>query len=370
VRGTSVWAVLWMAATLGCGGTAGTGLLGRVTQEGQPVQGALVFLTESPTASVQTDAEGRFTLAAPAGRHELTARYVAEDGALNEQRLVAEAGADAAVELQLPRPTRLEQPTAATRDSAQVAWNPYPGSDFREYKLYRHTSAALDESTGTLVHVGMARGEAQFVDTEVRPGETYYYRVFVMNDFGRLAGSNIARLAMPNVDLVQGGDFEADGVGQAPPTFTVAADQSWTVSDARAHSGTHALRGSGDYSMNPGITQRIPGKLFVPGARYRLSFHYLREAFASPDPDSPVQSISGFYTRLLVSAAPMTVVGPFDTPQDNVTDTSWQPFSETFTAPFGGDVVVSIKVERGRDLGIAPDWVIFIDDLKLERVLE
>lgn len=335
------------------------------------MQGALVYLSDSPSASTETDAEGRFKLDAPAGRHELTARHQEADGALTERRFMAET--DAVAELRLPRPTRLAEPVVVGLGMAELTWNPYAGADFREYKLYRATSAALDESTGTLVHVGMASGTARFVDEGARPGEVYFYRLFVMNDFGRLAGSNIARLPVPDVNLVQRGDFEGDVPGAAPSAFIVSGDQQqWRVSDARAHSGTRALRGTGGYTMNtafnPGITQRIPGRLLAPGARYRLSFVYQRESFIRPDPTSD-DATRGNYIRLEARADPMSLTTSFSSVLDGV-DTEWQLLTRTFTAPASGDAVVAVSVERGRGAGTAPDWVLWIDDVKLERVVE
>ncbi|MCP3170134.1 carboxypeptidase regulatory-like domain-containing protein [Myxococcus qinghaiensis] len=372
MRVSVAWTLLSAVVVLACGGTtAGGGLAGQVTQEGVPVQGALVFLSASPSASTETDAEGRFLLDVPSGRHELTVRHQDADGALTERHLVAET--DKVADLRLPRPTRLAEPVVVGAGMAEVTWNPYSGADFREYKLYRASSAALDESTGTLVHVGMASGTARFVDESVRPGEVYFYRVFVMNDFGRLAGSNIARLSLPVINLVQGGDFEGDVPGAAPSSFIASLDkQRWMVSDARAHSGTRALRGTGSYSVetafNPGITQRIPGRLLTPGARYRLSFVYQRESFTRPDPTSNDGSL-GNYIRLEARADPMSLYSSFSYVMDGV-DTTWQLLTRTFTAPASGDAVVAVSVERGSGVGTVPDWVLWIDDVKLERVVE
>jgi|GEM_PF-1370419 len=373
VRVNVAWTLLSAVVVLACGGsTASGGLAGQVTQEGVPVQGALVFLSASPSASTETDAEGRFLLDVPSGRHELTVRHQDADGALTERHMVAET--DKVADLRLPRPTRLAEPVVVGAGMAEVTWNPYSGADFREYKLYRASSAALDESTGTLVHVGMASGTARFVDESVRPGEVYFYRVFVMNDFGRLAGSNIARLSLPDINLVQGGDFEGDVPGAAPASFIASLDkQRWTVSDARAHSGTRALRGTGGYTMNttfnPAVTQRIPGRLMTPGARYRLSFVYQRESFIRPDPTSSDDATRGNYILLDARAHPMSQYDGFTHVTEGI-DTTWQLLTRTFTAPASGDTVVAVSVERGRGAGTAPDWVLWIDDVKLERVVE
>ncbi|WP_083560367.1 carboxypeptidase regulatory-like domain-containing protein [Myxococcus fulvus] len=352
---------------LACGDGTSDGLVGRVTQEGQPVQGALVYLTEAPSASTETDADGRFKLSAPSGRHEITARYQAEDGALNEQRFMAEV--DVTAELRLPRPTRLQEPVVVDAGTVRLSWNPYPGADFREYKLYRAKSAALDETTGTLVYVGMVPGDAEFVDEDVRPGDVYFYRLFVMNDFGRLAGSNIKRLSMPNVNLVQGGDFEEFAVGSAPTGFTLGADQQWVVSDERAHSGTRAVRGTGGFSyLFQGLRQHIPGKLLVQGARYRLSFYYQRESFERPDPSDPDYS-RGNSISLRLDVPEMAWGEAYHTLLGEGVDTTWQLMTRTFIVDKSGDASVIVWIDRERN-GPSPDWVVWIDDVKFERVLE
>ncbi|MCK8498347.1 carboxypeptidase regulatory-like domain-containing protein [Myxococcus faecalis] len=352
---------------LACGG-ASDGLVGRVTQEGQPVQGALVYLTESPSASTETDADGRFKLSAPSGRHEITARYQAEDGALNEQRFMAEV--DVTAELRLPRPTRLQEPVVVDAGTVRLSWNPYSGADFREYKLYRAKSAALDESTGTLVYVGMVPGETEFVDEDVRPGDVFFYRLFVMNDFGRLAGSNIKRLPMPNVNLVQGGDFEEFAVGSTPTGFTLGPDQQWVVSDERAYSGTRSVRGTGNFSnIFDGIKQRIPGKLLVQGARYRLSFRYMREAFGRPDPSLPEDYSNGNFIRLESKMPDLGWADLYFSSVGEGVDTSWQVMTRTFVVEKSGDATAMVCIERSRS-GPGPDWVLWVDDMRLERVLE
>jgi len=73
----------------------------------------------------------------------------------------------------------------------------YRLNNFYEYKIYRHYHTGLDENTGTLIHVSTSADDTIFNDigTDLEygltPATTYYYRVYINNNFGRLGGSNI-----------------------------------------------------------------------------------------------------------------------------------------------------------------------------------
>lgn len=102
--------------------------------------------------------------------------------------------------LLLPVPVHLLEPTDVTSKSIHLTWNKCKAEDFREYKIYIHYSSALDESTGTLLHVvtdvndttlSVNEGDFWWAGSSLTPNTHYFFRVFVMNDFGRMSGSNI-----------------------------------------------------------------------------------------------------------------------------------------------------------------------------------
>lgn len=103
-------------------------------------------------------------------------------------------------ELLLPVPVHLLDPSEITSNSIKLSWNKCIASDFREYKIYIHHSSALDESTGTLLHISTDRndtvlnvneGDFWWGGATITPNSTYFFRVFVMNAYGRMSGSNI-----------------------------------------------------------------------------------------------------------------------------------------------------------------------------------
>jgi hypothetical protein len=102
----------------------------------------------------------------------------------------------------LPAPVALTSPEVSDR-TVTLSWTSTDDPGFREYKIYRAISSGLDESTGELRHVETSRDATTYVDgagwedqpispgTPVRPDSHYYYRVFVLDEFGLLGGSNV-----------------------------------------------------------------------------------------------------------------------------------------------------------------------------------
>ena len=84
-------------------------------------------------------------------------------------------------------------------DLIRLIWNSTNASYFKEYKLYRHTNPDFDETTGTLVHTSTAIIDTQFTDNIPDPQIPYYYRVYYMNDYGKLGGSNIVSSTPGNI---------------------------------------------------------------------------------------------------------------------------------------------------------------------------
>jgi hypothetical protein len=342
---------------VGCG--EAESVVGRVTLEGRPVQGALVFLTETPDVSMQTDGEGRFTLPAAGGSHAVTARYEEADGTFVERQQTLTAGEEAPVAL--PVPSRLS--VKVVSDSAvELTWSASGAGDFREYKVYRGTSEGLDATTGELIFVGIARNETRFTDTGGNPGGKYVYRVFVLNDFGRLGGSNLAHASLPNVNLLRNGSFEEGPLDGAPAEWTWdGPKQGWTVSDARAHGGGRAARGTGDGDLSNDIVQRVPRERFAPNTRYRLTFSYLPEKFGT---------ITNTYGNVIPAA--LWVTASFGTARILGTHVDliesgneWSTWSTELITPehLEGDFSLNIYQENG-----ASDWVLWFDEFTLQRV--
>jgi len=110
--------------------------------------------------------------------------------------------------LTLPKAVILRPPTNVTDNSMTLSWTKSEESNFREYKLYRHITFGLDETTGTLVYVATSVDDTIFTDQNLDPLTPYFYRVFVMNEFGRIGGSNIVGDTTMNRNFIWNGNFE------------------------------------------------------------------------------------------------------------------------------------------------------------------
>jgi hypothetical protein len=236
--------IFWLLATavlLGC--EPGYQVSGQVLSDRGPVQGARVALGSDSEQSTLSDEAGRFVLhGVPSGQHTLNTTYVEEDQTVSQQMEIVVTGNTSVETLKLPLPVELTAtagPMIPGKSTAVLNWARAFKEGFREYKVYRHTSSGLDETTGTLVHVATDIDATRF-ESEEEPLKTYYYRVFVMNDYGKLGGSNIASLSLgayvPPPALMLGQGVQAILYAGAPPHlfhFESSAQALYTV----RHSG-------------------------------------------------------------------------------------------------------------------------------------
>lgn len=191
---------------------------GVVKQNGNPVTAVEVSIDRSADLKTTSDANGAFAITnVPGGQHTLTLfKTSAQDSGKTDSSFVERSYdisvlADLVVQnLRLPNPVLLH-PVEFTANGTKLSWSPSNAEDFREYKLYRHTSSGLDESTGTLIHVTTSRSDTTFLDqTSLSPGD-YFYRIFVMNELGRLGGSNIEMMTVDVTKLIISIKYEGQG---------------------------------------------------------------------------------------------------------------------------------------------------------------
>lgn len=185
---------------------------GTVSHLGQPAPGISVSIDNYTGLTVMTDDQGHFDiLNLNAGQHRLkifkmfptlNKSFLDPDGSSFSERTYDIDLTDDMVmnNLQLPKPVVLENPQ--TDSSVVITWSSSDVEDFREYKLYRHTSSGLDETTGELIHVSTSRVDTSISEStlDLAP-DTYFYRIYVMNDYGKLGGSNIVELTVAETIL-------------------------------------------------------------------------------------------------------------------------------------------------------------------------
>lgn len=185
-------------------------LSGVLVYKGNPLMDASVILDENIVYQATTNAEGYFEINdIPEGIYTLKARKTFENGSFTELTSEISVDKDTYVDdLKLPEAVTLEEVSELTSNSMKLVWTKSDANDFREYKLYRHLTSGLDETTGTLVHVATSIADTIFTDQDLSPTTEYYYRVYVMNDYGRLGGSNIVSGITEILNFIWNGDFE------------------------------------------------------------------------------------------------------------------------------------------------------------------
>lgn len=81
-------------------------------------------------------------------------------------------------ELNLYSPVVLHDAVDISGSSATIQWEPADATQFKAYKLYRHTEPEFDEHTATLVYSGFSTSDNSFRDKNLSSNTMYYYRVF------------------------------------------------------------------------------------------------------------------------------------------------------------------------------------------------
>ncbi len=184
---------------------------GVVISNNRPVEGAHVTIDSIQNWSTISAVDGSFQIDnITSGRHSL---YISQgdqrsDFRQKEYEIYVDQSNTDLEYLLLPKRVILNDPVNISSTSMGLTWSETDASDFYEYKLFRHNSPGLDENTGVLVYVSTIPEDTTFIDEGLIVSNDYYYRVFVMNQFGRLGGSNIVNSKTLTSNLIPGGSFE------------------------------------------------------------------------------------------------------------------------------------------------------------------
>lgn len=253
---------------------------GTVFYNSEPITNATVRLSNINRyeTTLITNEDGYFEFQnVPNGEYELRYTKTFENGCFVERsdeiNVVENCNFD---NLLLPDAVSMYEPTDVTFESLSLSWSSSTALDFREYKIYRGLTSGLDETTGLLIHVSTTTNDTTFINHDLNPLETYYYRVYVMNDYGRLGGSNIVSSTTLNMNVIINGDFEIINIyNNFPENWQIWNNETmFTLDSLTIFSGNYSINVNyeDNYPPHNPIYQDIDPALLIEGHRYELSF--------------------------------------------------------------------------------------------------
>ena len=297
-----------------------------------PVANAKVSLNNRTDLSSQTAPSGNFSIFnVPDGNYTLSAEKTNSDSSFLATTSYVTVTKDVTLDpLILPKGVKMYSLSNPTSKSLTISWNPTNATDFREYKLYRHTTSGLDETTGTLAHVATTISDTQYVDNNLNPLTEYYYRVYVMNEYGHLGGSNIISASTLNINIVTNGSFE-NSTSSVPNNWTTWGTSGKFSSDnATAEDGIKSLKvqlALSDWGVNSwGIYQQIIPTNFEQGKTYQVSF------WCKIDTLEQYESMSCHFASSM-NYGSSSLVDLYNFIEGPSIADDWTQYSFTFTAP-------------------------------------
>lgn len=332
---------------------------GIVLSKSNPVEGALVTIESEPNLDTTTDNQGKFKLLnVPKGNHNLIITKSNADGSFSERTTAITVESDVLLDnIILPQGVQLFSLQNITDKSAKLIWSATDATDFREYKIYSHTSSGLDETTGLLIHVSTAFDDTVFNVSGLNPLTEYFFRVYVMNDYGRLGGSNIISGTTMNFQIIKNGSFEILGNNGYPENWNAENFGTlWLVDSTVVQDGKYSL----SVHDQAGVImpwQSINPSYLVADSRYRLTYWVKHEALQS---SNYLEEFAIFMdnTEFTWHIEINKVSGP-------VLESDWEEYTFEFTMPSVTASNFNIRLY----FLLAPDTYAWIDNISLEKVL-
>lgn len=212
---------------------------GLLTNGTAPVANATVDIDDLVQYKVRSDVNGFFEIKnVSSGKHTLNYEVSSDTGAFSKVSDTLEVNEDVFLEsLTLPDPVILNEAEiqrSLESNEVSLSWNKYQLPDFREYKLYQHSSSGLDETTGELLHVATIANDTLFSTMAPHSSETFF-RVFVRDNFGLYGGSNIIDVSI--------GPYESE------PELAIGVQSDFFLSENEEQELYFDTLGAGIYSI-------------------------------------------------------------------------------------------------------------------------
>ena len=258
---------------------------GYLKSNGAGIENITVDIDGLEQYKTKSNAEGYFIINnVPTGSHALNTQNNNNDGSFIQKSFDILVNADLIFEeLLLPNPVLIIPiELDSLNNLATIKWNKSHAEDFREYKLYSHSTSGLDETTGTLEHVTINANDT-VKEIQLDNFTERYFRVFVLNDYGQLGGSNIEGINSINRNQLIGGDFENQSLFSEQWTII-----SGTVNiiDSISFNGTHCLLMQNTITPTPFHSEvstiEIPIEL-IADKEYEVSFWYRAKGIGRMD---------------------------------------------------------------------------------------
>ena len=324
--------------------------------------------------TTNTDNAGNFSIEVLGGSYEIVINITLLNGSLVSRTYSTDVNQDTIIETENTiEPVTLFAPTSASADGFTLNWSEYVPTNFADYKLYSHTSSNIDQNTGTLIYTGTSITDINFFVTEnLVPSEINYYRVFVSDTTGQIAGSNVIAVTIENINLMQNGSFEENTV--APPSNwgylpSVGALVDGTGADISI-STTEAFEGNQSVRYNPppvppgsgahenSVTQRVLQEDLVPNGRYKVSF-YMK--YRDIDANNMPNSFRIYFFGIGQSWTSSYVVNTFDNPD------VWE--LHEFEFEMGPDILNDFFLSMELWSGGTTDFIgLWVDNVKMIRI--
>ena len=275
--GFLLFAILLLSCSKNPTKSNGYDISGTISNTEGPVINAKISIDETANWTEYTDYNGHFKITGVTeGEHSLKIEKIDNDMYIEKTNTLQVSDDLVLNSLKLPIPVAIHDIKNITVSEVTIEWNSTDAEDFREYKLFRNTTPGLDENTGELIYVSTSRMDTSYKDTNLVSGLTYYYRVYLMNDYGRIGGSNIIKAKTKIGNLIPDGGFEIPGSISENWQDSWGGELSFEYDDSIKVSGAYAfhkenLQPEGQTYPNSTDMSLIKPITLAPGVTYKFS---------------------------------------------------------------------------------------------------
>ncbi len=252
---------------------------GVVMSAGLPVENATISIDSMYNYTTTSNSNGSFEIKdVSKGDHQLKMEKKNSDNSFTQQTIDIGVYSDVVLNnLILPKPVRLYDSVSVEENTITIRWSPSDAEDFREYKLYRHTSAGIDENTGTFIYVSIDRNDTSFTDIDLSPSKAFFYRIFMMNEYGKLGGSNVVSGTTEIPEVIINGSFEnVDQYLKIPVNWQrsggIQEDNSIISDSSESYDGQYSVHARMNHIGDLVLTQTIDAQRINPAKSYKATF--------------------------------------------------------------------------------------------------